>query len=177
MSILASLPISNRQVPWAIFAISITALGSALIFEHVGGLVPCDLCLEQRVPYWVLIPASLLAGILAREANLGIAPLALIALCLVAATVNMGIAGYHTGVEYKWWLGPQGCAGGGLMAGSLAELQQQLQGVKIPRCDEIPWSLFGISMAGYNFLVSAALAALAALPLVRYGAATGIEEE
>jgi len=177
MSFLSTLPITNRQIPWLIFAISVATLGNALIFEHVGGLVPCDLCLQQRVPYWVLIPASLLAGILSREANLGIAPLALIALCVVAAAVNVGIAGYHAGVEYKWWEGPLGCTGGGLIAGSLAELQQQLADVKVPRCDEIPWSLFGISMAGYNFLISLGLVALGVLPLARYWTATGVEEE
>ncbi|PCJ69691.1 MAG: disulfide bond formation protein B [Rhodobiaceae bacterium] len=177
MSFLASLPLTNRQIPWLIFAISVSALGSALIFEHVGGLAPCDLCLQQRVPYWVLIPAALLAGALSREANLGIAPLALIALCVVAASVNVGIAGYHAGVEYKWWEGPTGCTGGGLMAGSLAELKQQLAGVKVPRCDEIAWSLFGISMAGYNFLISLGLVALGILPLLRYWTATGVEEE
>ena len=177
MSLLTTLPIANRQIPWLIFAISVVTLGNALIFEHVGGLDPCSLCLQQRIPYWILIPASLLAGILSRETNLGLAPIALIALCTLAAATNVGISGYHAGVEYKWWEGPQGCTGTSLMAGSLEEFQQQLNGVKVPRCDEIPWSLFGISMAGYNFLISLLLTALGAVALARYWTMTGFEPE
>jgi len=149
MNWITSLPIANREIPWIIFAASVATLGSALIFEHVGDLDPCSLCLQQRMPYWLLIPAAALAGILGRETNLGLAPVLLIALCALAAAANVGLAGYHAGVEYKWWQGPQGCTGNALVAGSLAELQQQLDGVKIPRCDETPWSLFGLSMAGF----------------------------
>lgn len=177
MSLLNSIPITNRQIPWLIFAISLTALVCALIFEHIGGLAPCDLCVKQRMPYWVLIPVSLVAAIMSREANLGLIPVVLIAICTLAALSNLGIAGYHAGVEYKWWEGPQGCTGGGLMAGSIEQFQQELAGVKVPRCDEIPWSLFGISMAGYNFLISGLLANLGALALLRFWTATGIEEE
>ncbi len=177
MSLLTKLPIANRQVPWAMFVISVVTLCAALAFEYVGGLDPCSLCLQQRMPYWVLIPASLAAGILSRETNLGLAPVVLIALCTLAAATNVGISGYHVGVEYKWWEGPQGCTGGGSIAGSLQEFQQQLQGVKVPRCDEIPWSLFGISMAGYNFLISLFLTALGALALARFWTMTGLEEE
>ncbi|MEQ9145753.1 MAG: disulfide bond formation protein B [Parvibaculaceae bacterium] len=177
MSVLTAIPLTNRQIPWLIFAISVSTLGSALIFQYVGGLEPCSLCLQQRIPYWVLIPASLMAGILSRETNLGLAPLALIALCAVAAAVNVGLAGYHAGVEYKWWEGPQGCTGDALMPGTLEQFRQELEGIKVPRCDEIPWSLFGISMAGFNFLISLGLVALSVLPLARFWAATGFEDE
>ncbi len=177
MSLLTTLPIANRQVPWLVFAISVGTLGTALAFEHIGGLDPCSLCLQQRYAYYFLIPASLIAGVLSRETNLGLAPVVLIALCTLAAAANVVLAGYHAGVEYKWWEGPQGCTGGGLMAGSLEQLQQELAGVKVPRCDEIVWSLFGLSMAGYNFLISLGLTALGALALLRYWTATGFEEE
>jgi disulfide bond formation protein DsbB len=177
MPLLNAIPITNRQIPWLIFAASTSALVCALIFEHVGGLAPCDLCLQQRVPYWFLIPASLVAAVLSRETNLGVIALLLIAICTIAAATNVGVAGYHAGVEYKWWEGPQGCTGGGLMADSLAQFQQELAGVKVPRCDEIVWSLFGLSMAGYNFLISLGLTALGALALLRFWTATGVEEE
>lgn len=177
MTLLNRIPLTNRQVPWLIFAVSVSTLAIALIFQHVGGLAPCDLCLQQRVPYWVLIPASLVAAVFSRETNLGLLPVLLIAVCTIAAATNVGIAGYHAGVEYKWWEGPQGCTGGSLMAGSLEQLQQELAGIKVPRCDEIVWSLFGLSMAGYNFLISLGLTALGALALLRYWTATGVEEE
>jgi disulfide bond formation protein DsbB len=177
MSLLTTLPIANRQVPWLIFAISVVTLGAALAFEHIGGLDPCSLCLQQRYAYYFLIPASLIAGVLSRETNLGQLPLLLVALCTLAAAANIVLAGYHAGVEYKWWEGPQGCTGVNLMAGSLDEFRQQLEGVKVPRCDEIPWSLFGISMAGYNFLISILLTALGSLALARYWTMTGLENE
>ncbi|MCE7999238.1 MAG: disulfide bond formation protein B [Rhodobiaceae bacterium] len=177
MSLLTKLPIANRQVPWLIFGISVVTLCAALAFEHIGGLAPCSLCLQQRYAYYLLIPVSLIAGILSRETNLGLAPVVLIVLCTFAAAANVVLAGYHAGVEYKWWEGPQGCTGVNLMAGSLDEFRQQLDGVTVPRCDEVPWSLFGISMAGYNFLISILLTALGSIALARYWTMTGLEEE
>ena len=174
MSLLTTLPIANRQIPWLIFAISLVTLSTALAFEHIGGLDPCSLCLQQRYAYYFLIPASLIASVLSRETNLGLAP---VVLCTLAAAANVILAGYHAGVEYKWWEGPQGCTGVTLMPGSLDEFREQLSGVKVPRCDEIPWSLFGISMAGYNFLISILLTALGLLALARYWTMTGLEEE
>lgn len=174
---LTALPIANRQIPWLISAISVVTLATALAFEHLGGLDPCSLCLQQRYAYYFLIPTALMAGVLSRETNLGLAPIVLIALCTLAAAANVILAGYHAGVEYKWWEGPQGCTGVNLMPGSLDEFRQQLSGVKVPRCDEIPWSLFDISMAGYNFLISLLLTALGALALARYWTMTGLEPE
>lgn len=170
-------PITNAQIPWLIFAVSATTLGMAWIFQYVGGLEPCSLCLEQRYAYYFLIPASLAAGILSREANLGQLPLLLIALCTAAAAANVVLAGYHAGVEYKWWEGPQGCTGNALMPGSLSDFQARLGGAEVVRCDEIPWSLFGISMAGFNFLISLGLTALGSLVLFRYWTATGASKD
>lgn len=169
-------PIANRQIPWIILGVSILTIAGALFFEYVVGLAPCALCLDQRVPYYLAMPVALAAGLFSREANLGLTPLILIGLLALIYAVGTGYGGYHAGVEYKWWLGPQGCTGVGAMPGSIEEFQAQLQNLKVPMCDEIPWSLFGISLAGFNFFISLGLCALASLVLVRHWRATGVED-
>ena len=161
-------PLPSRAVPWAIFLGAGATLGGALLFEHWGGLAPCALCLTQRIPYWVALAPSALAIFFSREANLGYAPLALLGLCSLIFLVSAGLGGYHAGVEYGWWPGPESCTGGGTMATSLEALRAGLEGAKVPQCDEVPWSLFGISLAGFNFFISLGLAALAALPILRF---------
>ena len=135
-------------------------------FENIGGLEPCPLCMNQRGIHWlgiwggfaVLFGTSKLPNI---PAWLFVAALALIYLS------SAGVAGYHAGVEWKWWPGPQGCSGGASLEGLTAEelMKSITQASGVARCDEIPWSLFGLSMAGYNFLISLALSALALLGL------------
>jgi disulfide bond formation protein DsbB len=137
-----------------------TILG-AYFFQYVLGLPPCPLCLDQRIAYYVSIPlAVLVAYIAARQAprSLVMAGLAVIALAMV---FNAGLALFHAGVEWKWWPGPQECSGpiGDLGAGG--DLLNQLQSISIVRCDEAAWRFLGLSLAGYNVLISLALAAIA----------------
>ncbi|MBP5858787.1 disulfide bond formation protein B [Marivibrio halodurans] len=129
---------------------AVAVLGVANFFEHAMGLKPCALCLYQRVPWWVALGLGCLA-ILGRRAPV----LASVALGLGVLTLlaGAGIAGYHAGVEYGLWPGPAGCTGDNLPT-SLGGLNEALKGPPPPRCDDVPWSLFGISMAGYNFLIS-----------------------
>jgi disulfide bond formation protein DsbB len=91
---------------------------------------------------------------------------AIIALYVAAfgvAAWSIYMGGYHAGVEYKWWLGPQTCSGDGLSTNG--PLLGDLSASEIVRCDEIPWAMFGISLAGFNFLFSLVAAALAGLGL------------
>ena len=161
--------IPSTAIPWILIAASVSTLAGALFFEHVLGYIPCSLCLQGRAPHYFAIGAALIAGILSREANIGIGALIFLGLCVLAYAAGVGISGYHIGVEQKWWEGPVACGSGGTVAGSLEELQAALDGrVHAPRCDEAAWSLFGVSLAGFNLLISLALGALAALPLSRF---------
>jgi disulfide bond formation protein DsbB len=146
----------------AVALAAIAVLGAANYFEHVLDLAPCTLCLYQRIPWWVALGLGCIA-VLGRRAPL-VATVAL-ALAAMALFVNVGLAGYHAGVEYGFWAGPTGCSGDTLPQ-TLGGLQQALQGPPAPRCDEVPWSLFGVSMAGYNFLLSLG-GALAILAIMR----------
>lgn len=143
-----------------ILAGCIAALGGALTAQFDFGLRPCILCLYQRVPF-------VISGLLAATALLPSMPprtrMLLLGLCALAFLANTGIAFFHVGVEQHWWAGTAACTGGQPAALSIADLQAQLTAKPPARCDEIPWSLFGISMAGYNVPYSLALAVFAAI--------------
>jgi disulfide bond formation protein DsbB len=163
--------IPTAFIPWIVLAASAATLTTVYFFQYVLGYAPCHLCLQERIPYVIAIGAALIAGILAREANLGVLPVIFIGICAVAFAIGAGISTYHVGVEYKWWAGPSGCSGvGGLISNSLQDLQFELQtGLRVPQCDKVAWSLFGISLAGWNFLISTAAALTALWLLSRAG--------
>ena len=154
------------NAPAAILAVSTAVLGTALASQYWGGLAPCELCLYQRWPYAVAIALSL-AGLAAPRGPA--ARRLLTALCAVAFAAGACIAFYHAGVEQGWFAGPGSCSGAGLDARTVEELKRVLEAAPPARCDEVPWSLFGISLAGYNFIVSAALATASAAVALRMG--------
>ena len=135
-------------------------LGAALLSQYVGGLVPCVLCYYQRIPYAAVIGLGLYA--LVFRASLGAAglaaTLAIIALLLLS---DAGIALYHVGVEQRWWQGTAACGVRPLAGLSVEEMRRALLDTPVVRCDEPAWVLFGVSMAGYNFLAALLLAAIA----------------
>lgn len=136
--------------------ISVGALGGALVSQYWGGLQPCDLCLWQRVPHAAIILLGF-AGIWLP----GVSRL-LALLIALAAMIGAGIALYHVGVEQHWWGGFGACtAGAGPPPQTLADLQAMLEAAPLVPCDQVAWSLLGISMAGYNVLVSLLMAAIA----------------
>ena len=149
--------------------IALGALGlflSALVMEHWGGLAPCHLCLLQRGP---LVAAAILAGTAFAAAPLcpGAARVALAGAGL-ALLIGAGIGVYHSGVELGWWVGPQSCTGGAFtMPTTTAQMAAALAGAKIIRCDVVPWSFIGLSLANYNVLFSGALAILAGAAALR----------
>lgn len=133
-------------------------LGAALAFQ-AAGYAPCELCVLQRWPH---LAAAILGGLVAL---LGWRRW-LAALGLVAALTALGLAVWHTGVEMHLWAGPQHCSGAisGLARMAPDDLLAALP-PRVVRCDEAAWSLFGISMAGWNAICSAALAGLWAASL------------
>ncbi|MEC9434896.1 MAG: disulfide bond formation protein B [Pseudomonadota bacterium] len=137
-------------------------LAGAFAFQHLGGLAPCEMCLWQRWPHAVGIGLGLLMLVpFLREARV----LRLIG--LVAMVVGAGIALMHTGVERGWWQGVTECSGG--PGGDLTadQLLEAIRAAPMVRCDEVAWSMLGLSMASWNGLISVALALLWAASLRR----------
>jgi len=130
-------------------------LGGAYYFQYVVGLPPCEMCYWQRWPHMVAIVAGLAA-----LASLAWPRLALVLLltAITALAVTSAIGVFHVGVEYHWWTGPQACSGNIPRGLSPEQLRKVLFGAKMVRCDEAAWSMGGISMAGWNAILSAALA-------------------
>jgi disulfide bond formation protein DsbB len=149
------MPAPARLYPALIALASAAVLAAAFGFQHLGGLDPCELCIWQRYPYGGTIAAAVLALI----APPGRAQAALLGLAAALFLAGAGIAAFHVGVEQHWWEGTAACGGAAPAgAGGLGALLDSLDRPPA-RCDEVAWSLFGISMAGYNFLISLALAA------------------
>ena len=161
-----------RARPVAAAAAAIAVVGAAAIlgawfFQYGLGLKPCPLCLEQRYAYYFAIPLALMV-ILGDQhgASRKVLIAALVAIAL-GMLWNAGLGVYHSGVEWKWWPGPQECAGGLDNLGTAGGLRKKLQSITVVRCDEAAWRFLGLSLAGYNALISLLLAAIAA-----WGAAT-----
>jgi disulfide bond formation protein DsbB len=155
-----ALPPSQETRALLIVAASIAILAAVWIFQGFG-YAPCELCLTQRYAFYAAIPLSLLTALLAGRSAHGLARIgfALLALVFAASAV---LAAYHAGVEYHWWAGPTACTGG---PGSLdvSNLVNTLNSVKVVRCDEVQLRIAGLSLAGWNVVASAVLAAYAAL--------------
>lgn len=151
--------ISFRMAALMVLASSVAILLGAFAFQYIGGLQPCILCWWQRYPYMATIVLSLAAAAIAPTRP----PLAgvLLGLSAVVFLIGAGIAAFHVGVEQKWWTGTAECGANFGPAGTVDELRRRLLAQPVVRCDEVAWSLFGISMAGYNFLLSLALAGFA----------------
>ena len=151
----------DRWLSWALFS-SALMLALAHAFETFGGYAPCTLCLHQRTVYWVAGSVALAGMALTSRGGLSRFRWSFnIALALIFA-VGMGIAIYHSGAEWKWWPGPTTCAssGGKVDLNALAAIANGTAKIRPPACDEAAWRLFGISMAGYNVLVSLKLTVL-----------------
>lgn len=147
-----------EQAPLLAGVIAAGALGSAFFLQHVMGVQPCVLCVWQRWPFAVVLGLALATTIAAGKRPCARLPgLGLIAL---AGTINAGIAVFHSGVERHWWTGTPGC-GVPDAAQTLESFRAALLERPVVRCDEIPWTLFGLSPANYNIVLSSGLALMA----------------
>lgn len=141
--------------------IAAATLVGAWFFQLVLDIRPCPLCLEQRYAYYLAVPLGIVVAIAAgRRAPRSLIYAGLVALVL-AALCNAVLGGYHAGVEWHWWPGPSDCSGPVVDLGSAGNLLSRLDSVKVVRCDEVQWRFLGVSMAGYNVLISLLMAALA----------------
>ena len=145
----------------AISAIAAATLAGAWFFQLVLDIRPCPLCLEQRYAYYLALPLGLLIAFAASRDAPRPVLLAGLALLLLAALGNAWLGGYHAGVEWKFWEGPTDCSGPIVNLGSAGTLLERLDTVKVVRCDEVQWRFLGLSLAGYNVLISLAMALIA----------------
>jgi disulfide bond formation protein DsbB len=144
-----------------IAVIGALTIGGFFFFQYVMHLPPCPLCLEQREPYYVSVP---LAALLFVGANYGASRKVLIAgFAVIAAFMlwDCGLAVYHAGVEWRWWQGPDECSGPITKFGAATDVLKHLDNLVLVRCDEVQWRFLGLSLAGWNALVSLALATVA----------------
>lgn len=140
----------SRGFPAFVLAASAIVLVTALLSQYWGGLAPCELCLLERWPWAVAVVISFVATMAG-----GRSALPWVALLIAAVfAVSTGLAFYHVGVEQHWFAGPTACTASGSTAGTLEALKAQILNQQPVRCDEPAWSLWGISLAGWNLIAS-----------------------
>ena len=151
----------------AIALIALATLAGAWFFQLVLEILPCPLCLEQRYAYYLAVPlGAVVAFAAARGAPRPVLLAGLLILGLVALA-NAGLGTYHSGVEWGFWQGPTDCTGPVVNLGSAGSLLERLDKVKVVRCDEVQWRFLGLSLAGYNVLISLLMAAIAGWGVVK----------
>ncbi len=142
--------------------VALALILGALFFQYALGYPPCEMCHWQRWPHIAAAVIGLGGGLLllSGKVNLSTAvPVAAVTILLVATSGALGV--YHAGVEWHWWQGPAACTTGFVFNGTL-DLN-----APVPMCDRAAWRLFGISMAGYNAIISLGTAAIGSFLLVR----------
>ena len=141
--------------------ILLAGLGSALLllgafaFQYIGELVPCPLCIWQRWPHAVAVVVAIGATTLLWRLRRFLSVLG-----AVAMAVGAGLGVYHTGIEQGWWKGPSSCTGAAPGDLTTDELFDKIMDAPLILCDQIVWDMFGITMAGWNALISAGLTML-----------------
>ena len=140
---------SRAIVNAALLAVPAALLAGALGFQYLGGLAPCEMCLWQR---WALLAAFAVAAV----AWLAGKPRWLLVIAALAVLGNAAIAVFHAGAEQHWWQGLTACTAPPL-TGSIADIMGQIMAQPLVRCDAIAWSLWGLSMAAWNALISLAI--------------------
>lgn len=146
-------PVSS--VPWLATGGALAALCVAWIAQYGFGLAPCELCYWQRYGYWVAITLGIVAILQPARTARRTAALWLLTLAFLGVA---GVALFHVGVEQKWWQGLATCTGQIGAGMTPEELEQAIQNAPIVRCDEPAWTMFGISMAGYDLIYALLLA-------------------
>ncbi|MCY6383661.1 disulfide bond formation protein B [Hoeflea prorocentri] len=149
----------SKTIEALILALAMAVVvGSALGFEHIGGFIPCALCLEQRTPYYIGVPVMLAAA----AASMFRAPVVVTRLLFAAGGLLMlygaGLGVYHSGVEWGWWPGPADCGGAAGLTTDASNLLADINAKTPPACDEAAGRFLGLSFAGWNVITSVVLA-------------------
>ena len=153
-------PISADQGILICGAISASLYAGALWFQYVGGLMPCSLCLWQRWPHIIIVLLAVIALFVRMPRLL------LTAIAIIAAS-SVILAAYHAGVEWQLWSGPSGCTASLTISGDLTSLTDSLLATPVIKCDEVIWSFLGLSMAGWNSLLSLDICLIALICLLQ----------
>ena len=151
----------------AVLLIAAATIAGAWFFQLVLEILPCQLCLEQRYAYYAIIPLSALVALGSARGTPRAVLLAGLAIIALAALANAGLGTYHSGVEWGFWKGPTECTGPIGNLGSAGNLLERLDSVKVVRCDEVQWRFLGLSLAGYNVLISLLMTAIAGWGIAR----------
>src|SRR5436190_5355232 len=142
--------LSIRAFAGFVLAVTAAVLGTALLSQYWGGLAPCELCLLQRWPWAVAIVISLVVVLVGERA-----PLAWMTLLFgLVFAISVVLAFYHVGVEQHWFAGPTACTASEGGAMTVEQMKQQILGTAPVLCDRPAWTLFGVSLAGWNLLAS-----------------------
>lgn len=154
-----------KHISLIVFVLPTALLLGALGFQYIVGLAPCELCIDQRWPHLAGALFGLIALALANGAS-GWAKIAALfgAIGIAASGV---IAVFHSGVERKWWAGPSSCSSALSPNLSIEEYIKQIEEAAVVSCGDITWSLFGLSMANYNALISLVSAGLIAWLVIK----------
>jgi disulfide bond formation protein DsbB len=158
---------ASRPHPAATAALLVIIGGTATMlgayyFQYILHYAPCELCLDERIPYYVAVPLAAVVAIAASVRAPRSVVVAGLALLVVVMLIGAGLGAYHSGVEWKFWPGPAHCSGSMAGFGGAGGLLERMNETRIVPCDAAAWRLFGVSLAGYNALISLALAAVAA---------------
>lgn len=162
---LAAIAQNRTALAGTILALGLAAIAGAWGFQLIGGYQPCLLCLQQRIPYYLGLPVALVALVAASRGRTGLARAAFILTALIFGAGAL-LGTYHAGAEWGWWPGPADCgATGAGTSATVDELLDQLKTVRIVSCTEAVWrfpdAFWGLSFAGWNVVVSVAIAGLA----------------
>ena len=142
------------------FSIALATITLAHVFERFG-YAPCPLCLQERYAYYFGVPALVVAFFAARAESFTLARVLLVLVGL-AFLINAGVGVYHTGVEWKWWPGPTSCSGGVAVEWGEGGVASSIERAEVVSCSEASWRMLGLSFAGWNAVISALLAGIAA---------------
>lgn len=137
-----------KNVVWFGLMVALVAIGGALYFEHVLNYQPCALCYEERIPYYILIAVSVL--VLSSNKFIGMPLVFGMALLMLLSSLY---GGYHAGIEWGMWEGPDSCTAGADITADV-DLLALVQDIKIVPCDFATWRIFGLSFAGLNAVAS-----------------------
>jgi disulfide bond formation protein DsbB len=146
----------------ALFVISAATIGGAWFTEYGLGYIPCKLCLLQRWPYYFAVPLAAFAWVVAGPMKMRIAARPAFAMLAAIFMISVALGVHHAGVEWGWWAGPADC-GGKISTGpaSVNDLLTAMNNTRIVSCTEAPFRILGLSLAGWNAMISFVLATIA----------------
>lgn len=149
----------GRRAAFELALGSAVLLATAYFFQYVLHILPCELCYWQRKPHFILIGLGLVTALVAKPAPRR----ALLWLMALVALSNSGIAGFHVGVEQKWWEGLPSCSAPTAVTATIEQARELIFNSTVVRCDQPGWIFLGVSMAGWNGIVSLVMAGWAIL--------------